>query len=141
MPEDQRHDSLYGRFMEQLISKLKNSEQTGMEDSLPFPVEHLRATPTTLPSKRVSDTSSHSGSNYPHVLSPAMPVTPDSSHHPQPYLRPSTSRMSPPSGPLTPIQRFIRYSRKSQKQEPKIILFLPDHPDPQSVLRTRTRKG
>ena len=75
-----------------------------MEDSLPFLIEHLRAAPTTFPGKRVSNTSSDSGVNFPHVLSPAVPVTPDAS---QPNLTASTSRMHPRSGPSTPIQQFI----------------------------------
>ena len=50
-----------------------------MEDSLPFPIEPLRKVPVTLPQKRVSNTSSDSGVNSPHVLTPAMPITPDNS--------------------------------------------------------------
>ena len=84
-----------------------------MEDSLPFPIESLRTTPVTLLQNRVSNTSSDSGVNSPHVLSPAMPKTPDNS---QPHFKPSTSRMTPPTGPLTPIQQFKRNSRKSKKK-------------------------
>ena len=109
-----------------------------MEDSFPFPIEPLRTVPVTLLPKRVSNTSSDSGVNSPHALSPAMPVTPDNS---QSYLIPPTSRMNPPSGPLTPIQQFIKISRKSKAKEPKYNRSQPDHPDLQSVLRTHSRQG
>ena len=103
---DRRHDDFYEKFLEQRVQKLNNSEQTGMEDPLPFPIEPLRTAPVTLPQKRVSNTSNDSGVNFPHVLSPAMPITLDNS---QSYLVPSTSRTKPPSGTLTPIQRFSRF--------------------------------
>ena len=103
VPMDRRHDDLNERFMEQRIQKLNNPEQSGMEDSLPFPIEPLRTAPITLPPKRVSKTSSDFGVNSPRVLSPAMPTTLNIS---QPYLVLSTSRMNPPSGPLTPIQQL-----------------------------------
>ena len=122
----------HSRFMEQRIQKLNNSEQHGMEDSLLFPIEPLRTAPVTLPQKRVSNTSSDSGVNPPHVLSPAMPITPDNS---QPYLIPSTSRVIPPSGPLIPIQQFINNSRKSKNKEPKYNPFQPDHLDPPPPVR------
>ena len=80
-----------------------------MEVSLPFPIEPLRTAPVTLPQERVSTSSSDSGVNSPHVLSPAMPITPDNS---QLRLIPSTSRMHPLSGPLTPIHQVIENSRK-----------------------------
>ena len=76
---DQRHDDFFERFREQRFEKLNNPEQRGMEDSLPFPIELLRTVHTALPHKRMSNTSSDSGVNSPHVLSPAMPVTPDNS--------------------------------------------------------------
>ena len=63
--------------MEQRIQKINNPEKSGMEDSRPFPIETIRTAPVTLPLKRVINTSSDSGANSPHVLSPAMPVTPD----------------------------------------------------------------
>ena len=125
-----------GRFMEQRLQKLNNSEQPSMEDSLPLPIERLRTAPATRPQKRVSNISSDSVVNS-HVLSPAMPITPDNS---QPYHTPSTSRTNLFSGPLTPIQQFINKSCKSKAREPKYSRSRPDHPDPQSVLRTRTRQ-
>ena len=138
VPMDRRPDDFYERFMEQRIQNINNPEQSGMEDPFPFPIEPLRTAPLTLPQKRVSTTSSDSGVNSPQVLSPAMPVTPDIS---QSYLIPSTPRMKPPSGPLTPIQQFIQNSRKSKAKKPKYNSSQPDHPDSQSVLRTRTRQG
>ena len=123
--------------MEQRIQKINKLEQSGMEDSLPFPIEPLRTAPVTLPQKRVSNTSSDSGVNSSHVFSPAMPITPDNS---QSYLIPSTSRMHPPIRPLTPI-KFIKSSRNSKTKKPKYNRSQPDHPDSQSVLRTRTRQG
>ena len=48
--------------------------------------------------------------------------------------------MNPPNGPLSPIQQLTKNSRKSMNKEPKYNHSQPDHPDPQSVLRTRTRQ-
>ena len=138
VPMDRHLDDFYERFMEQGIQKLNNLGQSGMEKSLPLPIEPLRTAPVSLPQKRVSKTSGDSGVNSPHVLSPAMPITPDNS---QPHLILSTSRMDPPSGPLTPIQQFNNNSRKSKNKEPKYNRSQPLHPDPQLVLRTRTRQG
>ena len=98
VPMDKRHDDFYESFIEQRIQKIKNPGQSGMEDFFPFPIEPLRAAPIALPQKRVSNTSSDSGVNSPHVLSPATPISPDKS---QPRLIPSISRMNPPTGPLT----------------------------------------
>ena len=124
--------------MIQRILKLNNSKQPSMEDYLQFPIEPLRTSPVTPPQKRVSKTSSDSGVNSPYLLSPAMPITPDMSH---PYLVLSTSRMNPPSGPLTRIQQCLNDSRKSKTKEPKYTRSQPDHPGPQSVLRTRSGQG
>ena len=128
VPMDRHLDDFYERFMEQRIRKINNPGQSGMEESLPFPIEPLRTAPVSLPQKRVSNTSSDFGVNSPHVLSPAMPITPDNS---QSYLAPSTSRTNPSSGPLTPIQQFINNSRKSKNKEPKYNRSQPDYPDPQ----------
>ena len=108
-----------------------------MEDSLPFPIQTLRTASVTLPQKRVSNTSSDSGVNSLHALSPAMTKSPDKS---QPYPIPSSSLLNLPSGPLTPFQHLINKGRKSKKKEPKFNRSQPDHPDPQSVLRTCTRQ-
>ena len=90
VPIDRHHDDFYEKIMEQRIQKIKNPEKSGMEDSLPFPIEPLRIAPLTLPQKRLSNTSRDSGVNSPHLLFTAMPITPDNS---QPHLIPSTSRM------------------------------------------------
>ena len=68
VPIDRRHDNVYEKLIEQRIQKLNNSEQGSMEDSLLFPIEPLRTAPITLPQKRVSNTSSGSEVNSPHVL-------------------------------------------------------------------------
>ena len=138
VPMDRRPDDFYERFMEHRIQKINNPEQSSMEDFLPFPIEPLRTAPVSLPQKRVSNTSSDSGVNSPQVLSPAMPVTPDNS---QSFFIPSTSRMHPPSGPLTPVHQFTKNSKKSRTREPKYNRSQPDQPDLQSVLRTRTHQG
>ena len=138
VPMDRRHDDFYERFMEQRLQKINNPRQANTEDSLPFPIEPLRAAPVTLPQKRVSNTSSDSGVSSPQVLSPAMPITPDKS---QSYLIPSTSRINPPSEPLAPIQQFTNNSRNSKTKAPKYNRSQPDHPDPRSVFRSRTRQG
>ena len=135
---DRPPDDFYERLMKQRIQKINNPGQSGMEDSLAFPIEPLRTVPVTLPQKRVINTSSDSGVNSPHVLSPAMPIPPENS---QSYLVPSTSRMKPPSGSLTPIQQFFKNSRKSKAKEPKNNRSQPDQSDSQLVLRTRTRQG
>ena len=101
---DRRHDNFFERFIEQRIQKLNNSELPDREDSFPFPIDPLGTAPVTLPQKRVSNTSSDSGINSPHVLSPATSVTP---YLPQPYVIPSTLRTNPSTGPLTPIHHFI----------------------------------
>ena len=130
-----RHDSFFERLMEQWIQKLNNPEQICMEDSLPFPIEPLRKGPTALPQKRISNNSKDSGVNSPHVPSPVIPVPPDNS---QPYRMPLRSRMNLLSGPLTPFQQFILNSQNFKNKEPKYNRSQPDHPDPQSVLWTRT---
>ena len=113
---DRRPDDFYERLMEQRIQKINNPAECKMKDSLPFPIEPLRTAPVTLPQKRVSNTSSDSGVNSLHVLSPAMPITPCNS---QPHLIPSTLRMNPSSETLTPNQPFIHNSRKLKNKEPK----------------------
>ena len=135
---DQRHDDFYEKFIDQRIQKLNNSEQPGFENSLLFPIEPLRAAPVRLSRKRVSNTSSYSGVNSLHVLSRARPATPASSHHLQPYLTPSTSRINPPRGSITPVQQFSHNNRKYKNEEPKYNRSQPDHPEPQCVFRTRT---
>ena len=108
--------------MEQRLHKINNPEQFGMEYSLPFPIEPFRAAPVTLPQKRVSNTSSDSGVNSPQVLSPAMPVTLDNS---QSYHIPSTSRMHPPSGPLTQFNSSSKIAENPRPRSPNTIALSP----------------
>ena len=67
---DRRPDDFHERFMEQQIQKINRRSQSEMEESLPFPIEHLRTAPVSPPQKRVSNTNSDAGVNSPHVLSP-----------------------------------------------------------------------
>ena len=136
VPMDRFPDDFYERFKDQRIQNINNTGRSGIEDSLAFAIEPLRTAPVTLLRKRVSNTSSDSRVNSPHVLSPAMPTTPNIS---QPHLIPSTLLMNRSSGPLTPSQHIVHSSRKLENKEPKYTRSEPDHPDPQSVLRTRTR--
>ena len=138
VPMDRRHDNFRERFMEQRIQNINHSKQPSMEHSLAFLIEPLRTAPVTLPQKRVNNFSSDSGVNSLHVLSPAVPKTPNTS---QPHLIPSTSRHNPPTRPLTTSQQIISNNRKSKTKEPKYNRSLANHPDSQSVLRTRTRQG
>ena len=138
LPMNRRHDNFFEIFMEQGFQQLNNFEQPSMEDSLPSPIETLRTAPLTIPQKRVSDINSDSGVNSPHVLSPAVPKTPDIS---QPYLVPSSLRANSPSGPLNPNQQLINLGRKSKPKEFIYNRSQPDHPGPQSVLRTRVGQG
>ena len=116
VPMDRRPDDFYERFKEQRIQEINNPKQSSMEDSLPPPIEPLRTAPVPLPQKRVSNTSSDSGVNSLHVLSPAMPITPDDF---QSHFILTTARMNPPRGPIAPIQQFIKNSRNSKAKEPK----------------------
>ena len=135
---DRRHDDLHERLMKHRIQKLINSEQLGRDASLPFPNEPLHTAAITVPKNWVCNASNDSGVNSSLVLSPAMPITPNIW---QPCLIASTLRMEPPTGPLTPIQQFFNFSRISKNKEPKYNRSKPVHPDPPSVLQTRTRKG
>ena len=138
VPMDRRFGDFYHKFMDQRVQKINNPGPSDMEYSVPFPIQPLHRAPVTPQQKRVSNTSSGCGVNSPHVLTPAMPITLD---NPQPHLIPSTLRMNPPAGSITPIQQFINNSRKSKNKEPKYNRSQPDHPDPQSVVRNRTRHG
>ena len=70
VPMDRRRDDFYERFREQRIQELNSSEQPNMVDSFLFLIEPFRTAPVTLPQKRVTNTSSDSGVNSHHVLSP-----------------------------------------------------------------------
>ena len=45
LPMDRRHDDFYEKLMEKRIQKINNPEQSGMEDSLPFPIVRACLTP------------------------------------------------------------------------------------------------
>ena len=79
-----RHRQLFERFMEQRHQKLNNPENPAIVESLQFPIRPLSTALTILPSKSISNISSDSGVNSPHVLSLAMPVKPDTLHNRQP---------------------------------------------------------
>ena len=51
VPMDRRPDDFYERFMEQRIQKINKPEQSGMKESLPFPIEPLPTAPVSLPQK------------------------------------------------------------------------------------------
>ena len=139
--------------MEQRTRDLNNPSTTEEHDSFPLPIEPLRSISSTRQPKRPSSHSNDSGITSPlassrtPVLSPAIPAETST---PQP----SSSRAAqpphlPPREPLSPIQQFIRnsatrMSRSSvnpHSREPKYNRAQPNHPDPQSVLRTITRQG
>ena len=136
VPSDRHRDDFYERFMERRVQQLNDPKEAAPDDSIPFPIVPLSS---VLPTKRISNTSNDSGIN-----SPPQPII---DHSPRtPINNPSTSQIIfspiPPSQPLTPIQRLIHHNtRKYQSKEPKYNRSQPDHPDAESVLRTRTRQG
>ena len=138
--------------MEQRTRDLNNQSTTEEHDSFPFPIEPLRYFPHTNKPKRFSTHSNDSGITSPlassrtPVLSPASPME-ISTPHPSSSQHSQTVQL-PPREHLSPIQQFIRNSAtrmarnsgKSHPKEPKYNRAQPNHPDPQSVLRTITRK-
>ena len=141
IPHDQRHDDFYDRFLEQRIGKLNSFTVPPAEDTIPFPIRPMPTAPVVALHKRYSITSSDSGVGSPHVFSPTLPITPEQlPQHPQETEteQPSTSA---PTRPLTPIQQFLRNSRRSKAREQKYFRPQPQDPNPHSVLRTLTRQG
>ena len=146
VPSDTHRGDFYEQFMEPRVQKLNNPNDTATDDSIPFPIVPLSSAPTVLPTKRISNTSDDSGVNSSPTFSPTIPPQPISHSPRTPTLNPSTSQIItspiPPSQPLAPIQRLIHHhTRKYQNKEPKYNRSRPDHPDTESVLRTRTRQG
>ena len=146
VPSDTHRDDFYERFMERRVRQLNDPKEPATDDSIPFPIVPLSSAPTVLPPKRVSDRSDDSGVDSPPTFSPSIPPQSINQSPRTPKNSPSTSHIMtspiPPSQPLTPIQRLIHYNtRKSQTKEPKYNRSQPDHPDPESVLRTRPRQG
>ena len=145
IPSDTHRDDFYERFMERRIQQLNDPKKTVTDDSIHFPIVPLSSAPAVLPTKRSSNTSDDSGVNSPPTFSPALPPQPINHSPRTPINQPSTSQIVispiPPSQPPTPIQRLIHHNtRKNQNKEPKYNRSQPDHPDPESVLRTRTRQ-
>ena len=141
IPHDQRHDDFYERFLEQRIGKLNNFTAPPAEDTIPFPIRPLPNSPVVTSHKRDSFTSSDSGVGSPHVFSPTLPITPEQ----QPPHSQETENGQPSTSastrPFTPIQQFLRNSRKSKAREPKYFRPQPHDPNSQSPLRTLTRQG
>ena len=141
VPHDQRHNVFFERFLEQRIGKLNSFTTPPAEDTIPFPIRPVPTAPAIAPHKRDSLTSSDSGVGSPHVFLPTLPITPEQQPpHSQETEneQPSTSAST---GPFTPIQQFLRNSRKSKAREPKYFRPQPHDPNPQSALRTLTRQG
>ena len=108
---------------------------------IPFPIRPLPIAPVVASHKRDRITSSDSGVGSRHVFSPTLFITPEQlPQHPQETdaEQPPTSA---PTRPLTPIQQFLRNSRRSKAREPKYFRPQPHDPNTQSVLRTLTRQG
>ena len=130
VPHDQRHDDFYERFLGQRIVKLNSFTVPPAEDTIPFPIRRLHTAPVVALHKRDSITSCDSGVGSPHVFSPTLPITPEQlPQHPQETEteQPSTSA---PTRPLTPIQQFLRNSRRSKAREPKNFRPQPHEPNP-----------
>ena len=141
LPHDQRRDDFYERFLEQRVGKLNSFTKRLAADPIPFPFRPLPTSPVVALHKRDSITSSDSGVGSPHVFSPTLPSTPEQlPQHPQETESEQPS-ISGPTRPLTPIQQFLRNSRKSKAREPKYFRPQPQDPNPQSDLRTLTRQG
>ena len=141
VPHDQRQDDFYERSLEQRIGKLKSFTVPTVEDTIPFPIRPLPTAPVVALHKRDSITSSDSGVGSPLVFSPTLPINPEQlSQHRQETETEQPSN-SAPTRPITPIQQFLRNSRKSKAREPKYFRPQPNDPHSQSVLRTLTRQG
>ena len=141
IPHDQRHDDFYERFLEQRIGKLNSFPVPLAEDTVPFPFRPLPTAPAVTSHKRDSVTSSDSGVGSLQVFSPTVRFTPGQlPQQPQETAteHPSTSA---PTRPLTPIQQFLRNSRRSKAREPRYVRPQPHDPISQSVLRTLTSQG
>ena len=141
VPHDQRLDDFYERFLEQRFGKLNGFTEPLAADPILFPIRPLPTAPVVTSHKRDSITSSDSGVGSPHVFSPTLPITPDQlPPHPQEAETEQPSA-SAPTRPLTPIQQFLRNSRRSKAREPKYFRPQPHDSISQSVLRTLTRQG
>ena len=141
VPHDQRHDDFYERFLEKRIGKLNIFTEPTAADPIPFLIRPLPTVPVVASHKRDSITSNDSRVGSPHVSSPTLPITREQlPHHPQ-ETETEQSSTSAPTRPLTPIQQFLRNSRRSKAREPKYFRPQPHDPDPRSVLLTLTCQG
>ena len=131
--------------MEQRTRDLNNPSATEVLDSLPFPIESLRSSSSKDQGKRLSTHSSDSGINSPFALhrlpalSPATLLEITNPHLSTPQL--VQNAQPSPKIPFGAIHHIIRNSAKLCSKEPKHNSSQPNHPDAQSVLRTRTRQG
>ena len=138
VPHDQQHDDFYERFLEQRIGKLNSFIEPLAADPIPFPIRPLPTAPLASSHKRdISD----SGVGSPHVFSPTLPITPEQLPQNPQETETEQPTTSAPAKPLTPIQQFLRNSRKSKAREPKYFRPQPHDPNSQSVFRTLTRQG
>ena len=141
VPHDQRHDDLYERFLEKRIGKLNSSTERLAENPIRCPIRPLPTAPLLASHKRDSITSSDSGVGSPHVFSTTLLITPEQlPQHPQ-KTQTEQPLTSAPTRPHTPIQQFLRNSRKSKAKEPKYFRPQPQDPNSQSVVRTLTPQG
>ena len=148
-----QNGNFYERFMEQRTQDLNNPKPTEEHDSFPFLIEPLRSNSSTNEPKRSSTHSNDSRVTSPFassrtpVLSPAIP-TETSTPHSSSSQHTQTAQLSPREH-LCLIQQSIRNSAtrmarnsvKSRSKEPNYDRSQPDYPNPQSVLRIRTRQG
>ena len=141
LPHDQRHDDFYERFLEHRIGKLNNFTVPPVEDTIPFPIRSLPTAPVVASHKRDRNTSSDSEVGSPLVFSPTLPITPEQLPQHRQETETEQPSTSAPTRPLTPIEQFLRNSRKSKAREPKYFRTQPNDPHSQSVLRTLTRQG
>ena len=102
------------------FGKLNSFTVTPAEDTIPLPLRPLPTAPVVALHKRVSMTSSDSGVGSPLVFSPTLPITPEQLPQHRQETESEQPTTSAPTRPLTPIQQFLRNSRKSKAREQSI---------------------
>ena len=140
---DTHRDDVYEQFTERRVQQLNDPKETATDDSIPFPIVPLSSAPTVLPTKRISNTSDDWGVTSSPTISPTKLPQPINRSLRTRLNKPATSQIItspiPTRQPVTHNQRLIHHiTRNYQNNEPKNIRSQPDHPDPESVLRTRT---
>ena len=113
---DQRHDDFYERFLEQRIGKMNSFTEPLAADPIPFPIRLLPTAPVVASRKRDSITSSDSGIGSPQVFSPTLPINPEQRPQHSQATGTENPSNSAPTRPPTPIQQFLRNSRKSKER-------------------------